>query len=653
MRMTKDMYESLQVKDLKEIAASRGLSLPARVKKEDIVGKLLELDRAEDEKVLKEREAARAQREGAGEREHSAPARRGRKPGARKEEGREGRKEKEGPASEKRRAGRPRKKEASAEAAQTESPVQMQTAASGSAASSYQESAQEMAPAQVQETAASMENPNAGQQPAGQQPAEQQLTGQQPAESAAATAGNPGTVRANANSEAVRSSGNSEAVRTNANSEVVRPSGNSDAARTAGNQASEQGRPDFSPSQAVAGRYARRGLVRPDQQIVHKNELNRELDSGEMAHGILEVLGDGYGFIRSSNYMPGDNDVYVAPSQIRRFNLKTGDIVEGNIRIRSQNEKFSALLFVKSVNGIDPEESKRRYNFEDMTPIFPDDRIRLEKPGASIAMRVMDLMCPVGKGQRGMIVSPPKAGKTTLMKEVAKSVKANNPDIHLIILLIDERPEEVTDIREALEGPNVEVIYSTFDELPEHHKRVAEMTIERAKRLVESKRDVMILLDSITRLTRAYNLTEPSSGRTLSGGLDPVALHMPKRFFGAARNMREGGSLTILATALIETGSKMDDVVYEEFKGTGNMEMILNRKLSERRIFPAVDLAKSGTRRDDLLLTPDEQECVATIRKAFIGARGEEATDSVLDLFYKTRTNGEFVNMVKKHMWSF
>ena len=648
MRMTKDMYESLQVKDLKEIAASRGLSLPARVKKEDIVGKLLELDRAEDEKVLKEREAARAQREGAGEREHSAPARRGRKPGARKEEGREGRKEKEGPASEKRRAGRPRKKEASAEAAQTESPVQTQTAASGSAASSYQESAQEMAPAQVQETVASMENPNAGQQPAGQQ-----LAGQQPAESAAATAGNLGTVRANANSEAVRSSGNSEAVRANANSEVVRPSGNADAARAAGNQASEQGRPDFSPSQAVAGRYARRGLVRPDQQIVHKNELNRELDSGEMAHGILEVLGDGYGFIRSSNYMPGDNDVYVAPSQIRRFNLKTGDIVEGNIRIRSQNEKFSALLFVKSVNGIDPEESKRRYNFEDMTPIFPDDRIRLEKPGASIAMRVMDLMCPVGKGQRGMIVSPPKAGKTTLMKEVAKSVRANNPDIHLIILLIDERPEEVTDIREALEGPNVEVIYSTFDELPEHHKRVAEMTIERAKRLVESKRDVMILLDSITRLTRAYNLTEPSSGRTLSGGLDPVALHMPKRFFGAARNMREGGSLTILATALIETGSKMDDVVYEEFKGTGNMEMILNRKLSERRIFPAVDLAKSGTRRDDLLLTPDEQECVATIRKAFIGARGEEATDSVLDLFYKTRTNGEFVNMVKKHMWSF
>ena len=394
-------------------------------------------------------------------------------------------------------------------------------------------------------------------------------------------------------------------------------------------------------------------MNRPDQQIVHKNDINPELDSGEVAHGILEVMGDGFGFIRSDNYMPGENDIYVAPSQIRRFSLKTGDIVEGNIRIRSQNEKFSALLYVKSVNGMDPEETKRRYNFEDMTPIFPNERIRLERPGQCIAMRVMDLMCPVGKGQRGMIVSPPKAGKTTLLKDIARSIKYNDPGIHLIILLIDERPEEVTDIREALEGPNVEVIHSTFDELPEHHKRVAEMTIERAKRLVEHREDVVILLDSITRLTRAYNLTEPSSGRTLSGGLDPVALHMPKRFFGAARNMREGGSLTILATALTETGSKMDDVVYEEFKGTGNMELILNRKLSERRIFPAVDLMKSGTRRDDLLLTPGEQECVSTIRRAFIGSRGEEATDSVLELFYKTRSNGEFVNMIKKHMWSF
>ena len=390
---------------------------------------------------------------------------------------------------------------------------------------------------------------------------------------------------------------------------------------------------------------------KPETAIVHKNEFASELDSGQIANGILEVMPDGYGFIRSANYLPGENDIYVAPSQIRRFNLKTGDIVKGNIRIKTQGEKFGALLFVKSVNDVKPEEITRRFNFEDMTPIFPNERIRLEKPGAGISMRVMDLMCPVGKGQRGMIVSPPKAGKTTLMKEVAKSVKANNPEIHLIILLIDERPEEVTDIKEAIEGPNVEVIYSTFDELPEHHKRVSEMVIERAKRLVEHKKDVMILLDSITRLTRAYNLTEPSSGRTLSGGLDPAALHMPKRFFGAARNMREGGSLTILATALIETGSKMDEVVYEEFKGTGNMEMVLDRKLSERRIFPAIDMQRSSTRRDDLLLTPDELESINIIRRAFNGVKSEESVNQVLDLFSKTRSNGEFVSIVKKQKW--
>ena len=399
------------------------------------------------------------------------------------------------------------------------------------------------------------------------------------------------------------------------------------------------------------GRMPKADQKKPDTPIVHKNEFASELDSGQIANGILEVMPDGYGFIRCANYLPGDNDIYVAPSQIRRFNLKTGDIVKGNIRVRTQGEKFGALLFVKSVNNMMPEEATKRYNFEDMTPIFPDDRIRLEKPGASISMRVMDLLSPVGKGQRGMIVSPPKAGKTTLMKEVAKSVKANNPEIHLIILLIDERPEEVTDIKEAIEGPNVEVIYSTFDELPEHHKRVSEMVIERAKRLVEHKKDVMILLDSITRLTRAYNLTEPSSGRTLSGGLDPAALHMPKRFFGAARNMREGGSLTILATALIETGSKMDEVVYEEFKGTGNMEMVLDRKLSERRIFPAIDMQRSSTRRDDLLLTPDELDAINMIRRAFNGVKSEEAVNQVLDLFSKTRTNGEFVNIVKKQKW--
>ncbi len=373
-----------------------------------------------------------------------------------------------------------------------------------------------------------------------------------------------------------------------------------------------------------------------------------ELDSGVTASGILEVMSDGFGFIRCENYLPGENDVYVAPSQIRRFGLKTGDILEGNTRVKTQNEKFSALLYVKSINGYAPEVAMRRVNFEDLTPIFPNERLKLEIPGASVAMRIMDLMSPVGKGQRGMIVSPPKAGKTTLLKEVAKSITRTAKDAHLIILLIDERPEEVTDIKEAIEGPNVEVIYSTFDELPEHHKRVSEMVIERAKRLVEHKKDVVILLDSITRLTRAYNLVVPPSGRTLSGGLDPAALHMPKRFFGAARNMREGGSLTILATALVETGSKMDDVVYEEFKGTGNMEIVLDRKLSEKRVFPAIDIPKSSTRREDLLLTPEELEAINIIRKALNGMKPDEAVEKVLDMFARTKNNFEFVNMVKK-----
>ncbi len=379
-----------------------------------------------------------------------------------------------------------------------------------------------------------------------------------------------------------------------------------------------------------------------------ENMYPQDLDSGEEASGILEVMPDGYGFIRCENYMPGENDVYVAPSQIRRFGLKTGDILRGNKRVKTQQEKFSALLFIKSINGYTVAEAAKRVAFEDLTPIFPDERIRLETPGCSVAMRVMDLVSPVGKGQRGMIVSPPKAGKTTLLKEVAKSILRTNPQMHMLILLIDERPEEVTDIKEAIHGQNVEVIYSTFDELPEHHKRVSEMVIERAKRLVEHKKDVVILLDSITRLTRAYNLVVPPSGRTLSGGLDPAALHMPKRFFGAARNMREGGSLTILATALVDTGSKMDDVVYEEFKGTGNMEMVLDRKLSEKRIFPAIDLQKSGTRREDLLLTPEELEAINVMRKALNGMKSDEATDRILDMFYRTKNNDEFVQMVKK-----
>lgn len=373
-----------------------------------------------------------------------------------------------------------------------------------------------------------------------------------------------------------------------------------------------------------------------------------KLDSGITAHGILEVMQDGYGFIRSANYLPGENDVYVSPSQIRRFNLKTGDILEGNTRIKTQQEKFSALLYLSKINEMDPMKAMHRKNFEDMTPIFPNERLSLECGKTSTAMRIMDLMSPIGKGQRGMIVSPPKAGKTTLLKQVALSVQKNNPEVHLLILLIDERPEEVTDIRESIEGTNVEVIYSTFDELPEHHKRVSEMVIERAKRLVEHKKDVMILIDSITRLARAYNLTVPPSGRTLSGGLDPAALHMPKRFFGAARNMREGGSLTILATALVDTGSKMDDVVYEEFKGTGNMELVLDRKLSEKRMFPAIDILKSGTRREDLLLSKEEQEAVESMRRALNGLRPEEAVDNILNMFSRTRNNEELIQMVKK-----
>ena len=372
------------------------------------------------------------------------------------------------------------------------------------------------------------------------------------------------------------------------------------------------------------------------------------LDSGETKEGILEVLPDGYGFIRCDNYLPGENDVYVSPAQIRRFNLKTGDIVTGNTKIRSQNEKFSALLYIKSVNGFPPTEAQKRKKFEDLTPVFPNQRIHLETPNGGVSMRMVDLISPIGKGQRGMIDSQPKTGKTTLLKQIAKSVTKNHPEMWLIILLIDERPEEVTDIKESIEGKNVEVIYSTFDELPENHKRVSEMVIERAKRLVEHKQDVMILLDSITRLARAYNLTVQPSGRTLSGGLDPAALHMPKKFFGAARNMREGGSLTILATALVDTGSRMDDVVFEEFKGTGNMELVLDRSLSEKRIFPAIDLPRSSTRREDLLLTQQELEATYIMRKALSGMKSDEALERIIDMFLRTKSNAEFIEIIKK-----
>ena len=365
------------------------------------------------------------------------------------------------------------------------------------------------------------------------------------------------------------------------------------------------------------------------------------------ASGIIEVMSDGFGFIRCDNYMPGTEDVYVSQSQIKKFNLKTGDIIIGKKRFNNPTDKFAALMIIDTINGYDPSAATKRPNFEDLTPIFPNERIRLERQRSSVAMRIVDLVSPIGKGQRGMIVAQPKAGKTTLLKEVATSVNYSHPDMHLIILLIDERPEEVTDMKDTMRNSkNVEVIYSTFDESPEHHRRVSEMVIERAKRLVEHGQDVMILLDSITRLARAYNLTVQPSGRTLSGGLDPAALHMPKKFFGAARNMREGGSLTILATALVETGSKMDDVVYEEFKGTGNMELILDRKLSEKRIFPAIDITASGTRREDLLLSRKELDAMEIMRKAINSARKEDAIETILNMFAHTKCNDDYIDMV-------
>ena len=366
------------------------------------------------------------------------------------------------------------------------------------------------------------------------------------------------------------------------------------------------------------------------------------------ACGILEVLQEGFGFLRSANFLTGQQDVYVAPSQIRRFGLRTGDMVDGFQKANPDDNKYDALIRINTINGVNPELCSHRPNFEKLTPVFPNSRLSMEVEGGSTALRIVDLISPIGKGQRGMIVSPPKAGKTTLLKEIANAVTHNYPDMHLIILLIDERPEEVTDIRESIQGEHVEVIYSTFDETPEHHKQVAEMVLERAKRLVEHKQDVMVLLDSLTRLARAYNLTVTPSGRTLSGGLDPAALHMPKKFFGAARNMREGGSLTILAPALVDTGSRLDDMVFEEFKGTGNMELVLDRKLSERRIFPAIDITRSGTRREDLLLTPDELTAVSTIRKSISGLKNDDAIEQILNHFVHTKNNAEFIETLPK-----
>ena len=375
-----------------------------------------------------------------------------------------------------------------------------------------------------------------------------------------------------------------------------------------------------------------------------KEDYKTPDEEKEDAEGVLEILTDGFGFLRGSNYLSTENDVYVSPSQIKRFNLKTGDKVMGITRKPKSGERFRALIYVKTVNDENPETSKRRTNFELLTPIYPEEKLTLETTQNNIATRLIDLISPIGKGQRGLIVAPPKAGKTVLLKSIANSITKNHPDVELIVLLIDERPEEVTDMRESIEG---DVIYSTFDQVASHHVKVAEMVLNRAERLVEHGKDVVILLDSITRLARAYNLTISPTGRTLSGGLDPGALHGPKKFFGAARNIRQGGSLTILGTALVETGSRMDDVIFEEFKGTGNMELHLDRKLAEKRIFPAVDIYKSGTRREDLLLTEEEKSTLWTLRRQMSNESVLEVTDKVLELLKRTKTNKEFISMLK------
>ena len=387
-------------------------------------------------------------------------------------------------------------------------------------------------------------------------------------------------------------------------------------------------------------------------EIIEKLETTLEkseskvIDISFPVSGILSILDDGFGFLRNENYETGDDNLYVSPTFIKKFRLKQGDFIEGKKRKPNEKERYETLIYIDKINYQDTSYIRNRVNFEDLTPIYPCDRVRLERSQDSLTMRIMDLITPIGKGQRGLIVSPPKAGKTTILKDIALSLLHSIKDAHLIILLIDERPEEVTDIKEAIHGKNVEIVYSTFDEQPQHHKYVSEMTIEHAKRLVEAGEDVFILLDSITRLSRAYNLTESSSGKTLSGGLDPNALYMPKRFFGAARNTKEKGSLTILATALVDTGSKMDDVIYEEFKGTGNMELILSRKLQEKRIFPAIDIVKSGTRKENLLLTPKEQAAVNIIRKNLANSVRDEATDSLINMFIKTKDNASLVDVI-------
>lgn len=633
----REKYQSLALADLKEIAKSRGIKGTSGMKKADIIEAMVALD---EEAEGRPGTPVRTEEKGDAADKAAAAPKKSRSRSVSE-------KPLEKTAPEKRTAEKPSEVKSPAEKEEEAAPAET---AGQARAQNVQQAAPQVQNATQAQSAAQSQAVTQPQSASQSQQANQSQTASQNRTAERGTDRKP--MRRNTQNEngSRRNYGNQEqrstrTIITNNNDNRQNTAGSQQGERTYNGERSVPQNRSYNMERAES---SQQDNPMPVQNVNDDDKFPSELDSGVAAHGILEVMPDGYGFIRCANYLPGENDVYVAPSQIRRFNLKTGDIVEGNTRIKTQNEKFSALLYVKSINGYSPDVAARRCNFEDMTPIFPEERVRLELSRSSTAMRIMDLMSPVGKGQRGMIVSPPKAGKTTLLKQVAQSVKVNNPDMHLIILLIDERPEEVTDFREAIEGPNVEVIYSTFDELPEHHKRVSEMVIERAKRLVEHKKDVMILLDSITRLTRAYNLVIPPSGRTLSGGLDPAALHMPKRFFGAARNMRGGGSLTILATALVDTGSKMDDVIYEEFKGTGNMEIVLDRKLSERRVFPAIDIPKSGTRREDLLLTPEELEAIGILRKALNSLKPEEAVDKILDMFARTRNNADFVNLVKK-----
>ena len=633
----REKYQSLALADLKEIAKSRGIKGTSGMKKADIIEAMVALD---EEAEGRPGTPVRTEEKGDAADKAAAAPKKSRSRSVSK-------KPLEKTAPEKRTAEKPSEVKSPAEKEEEAAPAET---AGQARAQNVQQAAPQVQNAIQAQSAAQPQAVTQSQSASQSQQANQSQTASQNRPAERGTDRKPMRRNTQNDNGSRRNYGNQEqrstrTIITNNNDNRQNTAGSQQGERTYNGERSVPQNRSYNTERAES---SQQDNPLPVQNVNDDDKFPSELDSGVAAHGILEVMPDGYGFIRCANYLPGENDVYVAPSQIRRFNLKTGDIVEGNTRIKTQNEKFSALLYVKSINGYSPDVAARRCNFEDMTPIFPEERVRLELSRSSTAMRIMDLMSPVGKGQRGMIVSPPKAGKTTLLKQVAQSVKVNNPDMHLIILLIDERPEEVTDFREAIEGPNVEVIYSTFDELPEHHKRVSEMVIERAKRLVEHKKDVMILLDSITRLTRAYNLVIPPSGRTLSGGLDPAALHMPKRFFGAARNMRGGGSLTILATALVDTGSKMDDVIYEEFKGTGNMEIVLDRKLSERRVFPAIDIPKSGTRREDLLLTPEELEAIGILRKALNSLKPEEAVDKILDMFARTRNNADFVNLVKK-----